>query len=98
MKAATTISHHDSRTSRAKRGDKVVSAGAARATTRARRRGGIASFLLKNISLRPILHAVHYTPGSTPTKATRRAKRRKVGSPDGAPTSITICRFAKREN
>src|SRR6266536_6388320 len=75
MKAATTISHHDSRTSRAKRGDSVVSAGAARATARARRRGGIASFLLKNISLRPILHAVHYTPG-------RRRRKRRGGRSD----------------
>src|SRR5580765_7753749 len=57
-KTATMRSHHDSRTSRAKRGDSEPSRVA---TFVARRRNG-ASFLLKNMDLQHRLHVANYTP------------------------------------
>jgi hypothetical protein len=60
--AATTINHHDSRTSRSKRGEGVGSTAARRTAAAPFRRTETVSFLLKNITLNVISHVVHYTP------------------------------------
>src|SRR5437879_6045896 len=88
--AATTMSHHDSRTRRPKRGDSVVAGVAAGTTAAADRRKITASYRFKNRYLGRRLHAIHYTPDCLGRRSRGPHGWAMVGVPGGAPTSSKL--------